>query len=417
VFEVSKKNFGPRFGLAWDPSGTGKTAIRTGFGVYHQQQDYVNNLTVYTQNPPFFNRFTINGAPFPYPFQSVSQIPLTAAGAVPTQTPIPTPYVMQYNLSVQRQIWADTQLTTSYVGTRGVHITRLMPGNINRFVIQPDGQKFFPVGTTRTNPNFTNMDYKQSDTSTSYNSLQVRLNKRFNRGYQYQVSYTFSKSIDESSGLQGGSAGNQGVASMDPFDRSRDKGLSAWDVRHNFNANFGYSLPGAGLPGFAHTLLGNWTVNSIISLAGGTPFTVRMNQSSDRARSNSFIVGEAPLLRPDLKPGGNSNPVLGGPDRYLDASQFQLQPAGFFGNLGRNTTIGPGYANVDLSLVKDFPIREGVRVQFRGELFNLFNRANFSIPLFEIYNDASGIPEAGFGRITSTISTSRQVQFALKFIF
>lgn len=417
VFEVGKKNFGPRLGFAWDPSGAGKTAIRSGFGVYHQQQDYVNNLTVYTQNPPFFNRFTINAAPFPYPFQNVSQIPLTAAGAVPTQSEIPTPYVMQYNFSIQRQLWADTQLTTSYVGTHGVHITRLMPGNINRFVLQPDGQKFFPVGTTRVNPNFTNLDYKQSDTNTSYNSLQVRLNKRFTRGYQYQLSYTFSKSIDESSGLQGGSAGNQGVASMDPFDRSRDKGLSAWDVRNNFNANFGYSLPGAGLPGFAHVVLGNWTVNSIISLAGGTPFTIRMNQSADRSRSNSFIVGESPLLRPDLKPGGNSNPVLGGPDRYLDASQFQLQPAGFFGNLGRNTTIGPGYANVDLSLVKDFPIREGIRVQFRGELFNIFNRANFSIPLLEIYNDASGIPEQSFGRITSTISTSRQVQFALKLVF
>ncbi|MBI2822636.1 MAG: TonB-dependent receptor [Acidobacteria bacterium] len=417
LFDVSKKNFGPRVGLAWDPWGNGKMAIRTGFGIFHQQQDYTNNFTLYFQNPPFFNRFTMQGAPFPRPFQSLADIPLAASGAVPIQFEVPTPYVMQYNVSIQRQLWADTQVTVSYVGTRGVHITRLMPGNINRFIIQPDGRKFFPVGTTRMNPNFENLDYKQSDTSSSYNSLQIRWAKRFSQGHQYQFSYTFSKSLDESSGLQGGSSGSQGVASMDPFDRSRDKGLSAWDVRHNFTANFGYALPGAGLQGIAGAVLGRWNLNSIVSLATGNPFTVRIGQRADRSRSNSWIIGEAPLLRPDLAPGGDNNPVLGGPDRYLDASQFPLQEAGFWGNLGRNTTIGPGYANVDFSVTKDFPIRESVRLQFRSEFFNIFNRANFAEPIVQIYNDATGVPASNFGRITSTVGTSRQVQFALKLTF
>lgn len=205
---------------------------------------------------------------------------------------------------------------------------------------------------------------------------------------------------------------------MDPFDRSRDKGLSGWDVRHNFTANFTYALPGsAGRGKFYRTLFGNWNFNSIVSLATGSPGTVDMPRTADRARSNVWGIGATAFLRPDLKPGGNNNPVLGGPDRYLDPSQFQLQEAGYFGNLGRSTAIGPGYANVDFSLVKEFPLHESSRIQFRSEFFNILNRANFGDPRLSIFNDASGIPVSNFGRITETSATARQVQFGIKVMF
>ena len=121
--------------------------------------------------------------------------------------------------------------------------------------------------------------------------------------------------------------------------------------------------------------------------------------------------------RPDLRPGANNNPVLGGPDRYYDPNAFVLQPAGFFGNLGRSTVIGPGVANVDIGLVKETPFREGRAVQFRAELFNAFNRANFGAPVQVVFGNASGLPAGNAGRITSTATTSRQIQFALKFVF
>ncbi|MBI2820763.1 MAG: TonB-dependent receptor [Acidobacteria bacterium] len=421
IFELSKKNFAPRIGFAYDPTGQGKMAIRTSFGLFHQQQDYVNNFTLYFQNPPFFNRFVMEGAPFPTPFQSLSEIPSSAASGVPAQFHATTPYTMQYNLSVQRQVWTNTQLTVSYVGTRGVKIPRLMQGNINRFIVQPDGRKFFPVGTTRANPNFANLDYKQSDTNTHYNSLQVRLNKRFSQGHQYQVSYTFSKAIDQcASGLQGGSSGGGGVGCMDPFDKSRDKGLSGWDVRHNVTSNFGVSLPGAGLAGWAGAALGHWSLNSIITVATGSPFTVTISETANRARSRSEVIGGSTNYRPDLKPGGNSNPIVGDgrdPNRYLDPSQFVLQEAGYFGNLGRTTVTGPGYANIDLSLVRDIPMGESSRLQFRGELFNLLNRANFSGPNTVVFATNTGSPAAAFGTIRSTDGTARQIQLGLKIFF
>jgi hypothetical protein len=121
--------------------------------------------------------------------------------------------------------------------------------------------------------------------------------------------------------------------------------------------------------------------------------------------------------RPNLKPGANNNPVLGGPDQYLDPAPFELQEAGTLGDLGRNTIIAPGLATFDFSVVKNFPFTEGRYLQFRGELFNLFNRANFGPPNGTVFTSAAAVPSGSFGRISRTQTTSRQVQFALKLVF
>jgi hypothetical protein len=422
LYELSKKNFAPRIGVAYDPSGAERMAIRAGFGIFHQQQDYVNNFTGYFQSPPFFNRFVMDARAldlsFPVPFQSLEDIPATAASGVPIQFDYATPYMMQYNLSIQRQLWANTQVTVSYVGTRGVNLVRIFQGNINNFIVQPDGEKFFPAGTQRMNPNFQNLDYKFADTNSSYNSLQLRLNKRFSSHHQYQFSYTFSKTIDEcASGLQSGSSGEGGSACMDPFDPKRDRGLSGWDVRHNFSSNLMVTLPGENLGGALGVILGGWNVNTIVTLATGSPLTAGM--SDEWARSNNNMIGSSSNLRPNLAPGGNKNPVFGDgrdPNRYLETGHFVLPERGFFGDLGRTTIIGPGLATVDLSFTKTVPVGDAVRTEFRAEFFNLLNRANFGAPNATPFT-AAGRPSANFGRITSTDSRARQIQFGLKLYF
>ena len=452
-FELSKLNLAPRIGFAYDPFGDGTTAIRTGFGIFHQQQDYTNNFTLYFQGPPFFNRFTMrpsDGATFPFAFDDLSDIPSSAAGAVSTKfLDMVTPYVMQYNFSIQRQLWRDTQMTVSYVGTMGRKISRIQPGNPNQSIVcpcpddpfsdwfdestLPDGTRYFTTPTARMNPNFTNIDQKQSDTNTTYNALQIRLNKRFSQGLAYQLSYTWGKTIDAAGGLQGGSSGDGNAGSMDPFDWKRDMGLSGWHIAHNFSANFSYDLPGANLSGVAGKVLGDWGISSIISLGTGNPTTITAARGSERSRSNSIMIGDTPIFRPNLVAGGNNNPtfdegVVCANDRcnYVDSSQFEIQPAGTFGDLGKGTLIGPGLATVDLVLVKRIRTSESTTLEFRSEFFNIFNRINFGTPRREVFSGSncggsrSGDacqPRSDFGRITGTNARQRQIQFALKFIF
>jgi hypothetical protein len=325
-----------------------------------------------------------------------------------------TPYVMHYNLSVQRELPGEAVVTASYVGSRGVHLGRFFNQNTTRFVIRPDGSKFFPANTPRINPAFQSVDLRQFDTNSVYSSFQLRAQKRFRTSLQFQGSYTFSRNIDEASNDSGLGSGCWDVTSMDPYDRSRDRALSCFDLRHNLGLNFTYDLPGNGMRGFLGQVVGGWKMGGIANFHTGAPAVVILGFQHTR-HLNTGTASQAG--RPNLKPGGDNNPVLGGPDRYLDASQFVLQEAGTFGNLGRNTIISPGLATFNGSLSKDFRIAEGRRVEFRSEFFNLFNRANFGPANGTVFTSANGVPSSSFGRITRTDTTARQIQFALKLVF
>lgn len=247
------------------------------------------------------------------------------------------------------------------------------------------------------------------------------MNKRFSKGYQFQVSYTLAKSVDDASGDGGSLFTNESAASIVAMRmRELNRGLSAFDMRHNFSLNYTLELPfgpgklvGSKLTGLAARLAQGWQINGITNINSGVPFTVFVGTD----RSNQF---SATNTRPDLRPGADNNPVLGGPDRYFDPSAFVLQPQGFIGTLGRNTVIGPGLVNFDLAFVKDTPVQavsEDFSIQFRAEFFNLFNRANFGLPISRVFNDNTGVPAGNVGRITRTVTTSRQIQFGLKIIF
>jgi hypothetical protein len=229
-----------------------------------------------------------------------------------------------------------------------------------------------------------------------------------------QFTYKYSKSVDDSSNNRFSTELGRDIGVMQVADWVEgDRGLSAWDLRQNLVVNFTYDVPGpeASNP-IARTLLQGWQLNSIFNVADGTPVTgvLGFDQAKSRPRTSS-----AEGQRPDLVPGASNNPVLGGPDQYFDPFAFQLQPVGYFGNLGRNTIIGPGLVNLDFALVKNSRIGEERSIQFRFELFNALNRGNLALPNNVLFTATGRRGDAG--RITQTSTSARQIQLGVKFLF
>lgn len=409
------KCFAPRVGFAWDTFGTGKTAVRGGFGIFYNVLLPTDWLFSATNLPPFYQRTLLFGAPFPSVLQALATVAVPPLGIDFIDVKPAQPYLLKYVFNIQHEVARDLVLTIGYTGSKAVHAGRIQNLNINKFQIQPDGRKFFPAVSTLINPAFSSYTGKVFDTKAVYNGLQLSANKRFSHGFQFQASYTHSKSMDEASGHEGaGEATGATIKSMDPYDHGRDYGLSGFDVRNVATFNFSYDLP-VPATGLVGKIAGGWQINSILTLADGNAVTFL--NSVDRSRAGNAGVG-GNAERPNLKAGGDSNPVRSrNTDNYWDGSQFELQEAGYFGNLGRQTGITPGVANLDLSFLKAFTIREGRTVQFRSEFFNILNRANFGLPSTTVFNNTTGAPSTTFGLITSTTTTARQIQFALKFIF
>ncbi|MBI4443453.1 MAG: TonB-dependent receptor [Acidobacteria bacterium] len=410
--------FGPRFGFAWDVTGDRKTSVRGGFGIFHNI--ILPRLYAHVAfNPPLtvlgFSLFPT----FPNPLEKGVAALAPSISQVVAHSVASTPYMMQYNLNIERELFRETVVRVAYVGSRGVHL--VLGREVNPFPVTeilPGGRKFRatpPPGAPRVNPSFGSINMKYTDANSVYNSMQFSVERRLGAGLQFQTAYTFSKSIDDTSVTARQEFENSQEGLQDPDgDRSMDRGRSNFDVRHNFTANFIYDLPlGTG------RWLGGWQLSTIISASSGPPFTA--DNGFDRANTGRSGVGLHD--RPNLRPGADNNPKLGNVDQWFDPASFELQPAGFLGNLGRNTLEGPGIANVDFSVLKDTPIRsisESFAVQFRAEFFNIFNRANFGVPNPEnriVFTDASGIPSRTAGLIKHTVTTSREIQFGLKLIF
>ncbi|MBI3939680.1 MAG: hypothetical protein HY315_02495 [Acidobacteria bacterium] len=352
----------------------------------------------------------------PFPFMSEEVL----RGSIPTARTINydfgTPYSMQYNLNIQREIAPNLVITVGYAGAK--HVKLIRPRQVN--VPTPEiinGQKFFRAGLARPNRNFSDMVVWNVDATGHYDALLAGLSKNLSRGLQFQVSYTFSKSMDQMSLARANTFGATITQSYDLFDRSRDNARSDFDAQHNFSASYNYELPAGGsLAGVAGQLVQGWNLGGIVKLASGAPFSVGV--AGDRNR-DTVTSGE----RPNLRPGADSNPVHPqNADGYFDISSFEAATPGFYGNLGRNTIIGPGLIDFDFSLRKDFSVAETGNVSFRAEFFNIFNRANFQAPrppgtgLLNIFN-ASGVPALSAARLTATTTTSRQIQFGLKVSF
>ncbi len=416
----SLKNFAPRAGFAWDPSGNGKTSVRGGFGLFYDQviRAYWRIQTV--RQPPFY----VQGQVLNPPIENTYQVLVNQgrSGALTADTTsmdydVHTPYLLQYNLNVQRQLSSTVVATIGYAGSHGLNLDRAKEGNSAIPTILPDGRKFFPVGSGPRNPIFASDRRSIFDGQSRYNSLQVGIRKRFSRGLHLQSSWTWSKAIDEGSSVFAASLQGEFVT-IDPDNHKSNRGLALFDVRHNWISNFLWEIPlGRNQKGLVSALVGGWQLGGIITVQSGTPDTptLSFNNSRNQSSRNLFEV-------PDLKPGASKNPILNSRDvsRYFDSSAFSLAAPGFFGNLGRNTLIGPGIATVDSSIYKTASLQrlsENLRLEFRAEFFNLLNRANFRNPLVKPVLLQGGAPNPAAGTIRDTSTSSRQIQFGMKVIW
>jgi hypothetical protein len=322
-----------------------------------------------------------------------------------------TPVTYQYNMTIEQQLSKSTVVQIAYAGTHATNLLTNRPVNHPAYALLQDGRKFFPVGAPRINPNYESINRYQTDTNSLYNGVTISMRQRSSSGFQYQAFYTFSKGMDVISGTAFAESSRSAQDLMDPEDPGREWALSDFDVRHNFVFNVMYPLPFRSRSKVVEAILGGWSIGSIGTFHSGQPFTALMVNNSN-SRSGASNQND----RPDLKPGASNNPILGGPDRYFDPTAFSRPTPGTLGNLGRNTLIGPGHANWDVSLEKTFPLREGASALFRTEVFNVLNHANFALPNPSALT-AAGAVNANAGRITATTTSSRQIQFALRINF
>lgn len=429
IDNASKSSFAPRIGFAYDPSKKGLWAIRGGFGIFNvplRPDQYFLQLST---QPPFGNTLVLPGL-FPNAFTALVNNPIPFPGAVfSMQFDAEQTRVYQYNLTVQRELGRDLAVSAGYVGSRGTNL--LTNPNVNvRIDFQIiNGQKFYPQvdNPQFLNPNFGTINRLQFNGDSYYHALQLQATKRFSAGLQFQTAYTYGKSIDTASAFASIFLnGSPGGDNQDPLNPSSDRGFSDFDIRHNFVANFLWELPfgkgrkfGAGYSGVTEKLIGGWGVGGILYLQSGIPFNATLG--FDRAGNGSTNVQSQ---RPSLNPGRDADSIVtGNPNGYVDPTAFVLQPAGFFGDLGRNTLEGPNLRTFDFSVLKKIPIKEGFNMEFRGEFFNIFNITNFAPPdagnraVFTLDSMGNTVSPSTFGQLTRTSVSSRQVQLGLKFIF
>ena len=422
----SLQNFAPRLGFAWDPFGDGKTSIRAGYGLFY---DIVNSLHFYAsihQNPPYAIRISLAGPPVPFPNPTQGVGPLgQLVGPWGFSDTIQQSGVHQYQLSIQRQLVTNLVLQAAYTGSHGYHLGHLL--DRNTAIPQRDSEgrfPFFPAGLPRRYSAFTQMRDFAWDGSSYYNALGLTVRKQHSDGYGFQVSYTLGKSIDDGSTAGTGEdiGGQPNGLSTFTDDVTFDRGLSGFDVRNRVVLSGSWDLPfgsgrrlGSGWTGPMQQILGGWSLNGILTLANGSWTSLRIPFNHSRSAQTADVPD-----RPSLIVGGNNNPILSDgrdPDLYYDPEQFILGPAGYFGNVGRDTLQLPGIRTFDVSTQKNFNLTEEVYIQFRAEMFNLLNRANFATPANSPIQDATGRRNLTAGRITSTTTTGRQIQFALKIYF
>lgn len=417
-FNTFKNNWMPRVGFAWDTRGNAKLVLRGGFGLFYDQPFPTYWGTGVTGMPPFTVDVSIPNAPFP---NAISLINLNSPPAnqrgitMRSQKYTGTPYSMQYNFTLQSEITRGTALTVGYMGAQGRHLFRTGQMNTRIPTILPDGTKYFAPNAPYINPAWGNINMQQTDANSNYNAFIMNLSHQFRSGLRVQGSYTFGKTLSEGDtvfGLDfvGGPSSGQDFASLDPYNARRDRGLSGFNLKHNLVVNYSYALPFK-RKGAVGKIVEGWQINGISTVSSGMPLSAIAQCCSNNGSTGVYIIE-----RPNLAPGRSNNPVLGNPNKYFDPSAFVPSQPGFYGNLGRSTLIGPGLFTFDFSLVKNTAITERTKLEFRAELFNLLNRANFGSPANMIFDTrATPLPTAGL--ITSTSTTSRQIQFALKFLF
>jgi hypothetical protein len=416
IYKKASVNWAPRAGIAWNLFGDGKTVVRSGFGIFYDNNPvpfWVSGGAL-TTNPPFHVTVILRNPIFPR--HDLSGV--TATGSLslfPVAYDWKTPRRLQYNFAIERELWANAIFSAAYVGARGTNMLR--SGDVNLAIPQilPDGQPFFAAGLPRRNPSFGSVDIKRADGQSWYNAMLLKFRSRIGSHFQMQGSYTFSRSIDNTSAPFQNEALGSISQVLNPSFPLLDRGLSDFHRKHNLVANFTWELPlGRGRSGISSAFLADWAMSGIVTAQSGNPFTPGVQ--GDWSRS----LNRPGMDRPSLAPGFNaSNIILGTPDQWFDPNAFVLPPRGTYGNLGRNVLIGPGLSTVDLSISKRLPIKafgDGGKLQFQADFFNLLNHANFNMPARIVFSGTSATeaPLSTAGRISSTSTSPRQLQLGVR---
>jgi hypothetical protein len=438
VYHTNWRNFHPRVGVSWDPFKDGKTSVRAAYGIL-ADQPVTNLVTGNSTNPPFATTVAL-------PSNSTTTLGNAINAAPPGSTVSPSSsdpffdnaYVQSWNLNIQREVKTGLAVTVGYFGSKGTHLR--LTRNLNQTFLNSAFNAVRPFPTLsasspiRPGATLLNITFREGTGNSSYNALWVTADKRLGHGLQFNASYTFSKSIDYNS------QSSQGVTVQDSFNLRGDRGLSDFDARHRFVISGLYEIPWK-----KSKAIGGWQLAAIVQSQSGNPVTLlagnvgAITGGAGAANANS-LTGLA-TLRPDvgapitISPTAvvGSNGVQWFPNLVCDPRPGGSCPSGavailpvnvvsgnktiyHFGNIGRNTVIGPSFNNVDLSLIKRTKIGENKLIEFRWEVFDLFNHANFGQP-----GRTAQVGSSSFGVITNTrfptgdSGSSRQMQFALKF--
>jgi hypothetical protein len=428
----------PRIGIAWSPVSS-KTLLRAGFGMYNDLQDALGYRM--DQNAPFNPSYSIANLPvssLPLPISPVpAKAKIVPAGVQPD---LRTPTMISYSLRFEQELTPNTVLTIGYVGLHGYHevvslddnepTPTVCPGATCPSVYPasfpsplagapvPAGAYYIPSGTPNANPALGSAWAWFSRGDSSYNALQADLNHRFSHGFLLRGVYTWSKALDDGDSLNATAAGNAPGLVSNPFDIRADWGPATFDVRNVAVINASYELPFGAHQHFlnrdgsaANLLAGGWTANSIVTLQLGYPFTPQLSYNPSNNGDSKNPV------RPFVNPSFSGHVILGSPSQWFNPSAFLAPPpgSGFYGNLGRDSLTGPGLATWDMSMLKDTPLHDRFNLEFRAELFNILNRANFNTPNLVVFTPSGVSPTAGV--VTSTSTTSRQIQFGLKLLW
>jgi hypothetical protein len=388
IYHENNKNFQPRLGFAWDPFNDGKTSVRGAYAIL-VDQPMTSVVIGTTGNPPLAMPLTFTGR---IRFENAINL-AKAAGLAPVAVDpgFKNAYLQSWNFNVQRELSPDLAVMSGYFGSKGTHL--ILRRNINQPI---DDVRPYPT-VSESSPILPgtplgNITQVESTGNSSYSALWVSLDKRLARGVQINASYTWSKALDYNS------LSTEGVVVQDSYNLRNDRGLSDFDARHRFVLNGIYQLPFRG-----NRFVENWEIAMTVQAQSGNPV--------DIVTTNSTVTGVANTLRPDVT---GPITILGSVDRWFDTSVFA--PVSRFGNLGRNAVAGPSFSNVDFSILKNTQLGEKIGTQFRFEVFDLLNRANFGQP-----GNVAGTP--GFGRITNTrfptgeSGSSRQIQVGIKLVF
>jgi len=455
-YEAQKTLFMPRLGFAY--RWTDNWVVRGGFGIYYNVHQ-LNNYTILNLNPPKSGSSTFNniasggrinnqpGQPiltYAAPFGTVNNTRATNINALDEENH--QPYTTQWSLDIQRRLPFDTVLSVGYVGNKGTHVDNTVEFNAPTPAVGLDPNTRRPVPFFIDGPGgprrpLTRLRFLDSNGNSWYHALQVNAQKRLSHGFQVSLAYTWSKALGEGYGRNESGGAIQNTY-QNPRNRAAEKARYGFDFRHSAVVSFLYEIPT--IPVFrdnaAKHLFGGWQMNGIVVLRTGLPFTVSQN--------NTLNTGESPV-RPDrLSSGKLDQPTV---NRWFDTDAFRVvtcqQPGAnndmgralnqyltqfcHYGSAGQGILEGPGYKNVDFSLLKNIRFTEKLRLQFRAEIFNLFNTPQFAVPnatlnasqlIFLPAQAGAPFPSqagqvSGPGAITSLVSPMRQMQFGLKLLF